>query len=221
MPAPKIKKTAITKKDKDKWFLTAYETLLELGMKQRDIEILFGMNQNEKNAMKGKNWNVARQRAMDRLEVRLAAKGIQQAVGYDYEETKTTYTLIEDEKANYWRASKKETTRKHQAGNPSMFMFIMTNKFGENWKNSKELVTRKENYDSDPVERSRKRIGSLSRDVLKADTDKPKEEHTVQAEPPRISNDWDKGGKEYVCRDLQGETGSNLQDNVLDVPAEG
>ena len=40
MPKLKVQKVKMDKKDPDKWFLTAYETLLELGMKKRDIEIL-------------------------------------------------------------------------------------------------------------------------------------------------------------------------------------
>lgn len=219
--ALKVKKVKMDKKDPNKWFLTAYESLLELGMRQRDVEILFGIDRNDKKVMKDINWSKAHQRAMDRLEVRLAAKGIQQAVGYDYEETKTTYALDRNEKADCWKATKKETTRKHQSGNPTMFMFIMTNKFGENWKNSKELVTRKENYDSDPAERNRKRIVSLARDVLEANTEKPKEKRQLPAESPRIPNDWDEGSPEHVCGDMQGEAVGNIQDNVLDVPAEG
>ena len=72
-------------------------------------------------------------------------------------------------------------TKKHQPGNSAIMIHLTCNRFADRWKTSREVVTKKESYDSSPSERNTKAIKSLARDILEADTDKPEGERKLPA----------------------------------------
>lgn len=167
-------------------FASAYKNLIELGMAQRHIMAIFGRGNNVSRSMESSpELQEAYLDGMHVLESKLASRMITQALGYDYDEEKITY--VRNEQTKRWRATKKEVSKKHQPGSSAMFMFFMTNRFGENWKQTKEIITKKEGYDSNPSERTRKQITSLARDVLEANSDEPGGEHKLPDKSALVS----------------------------------
>ena len=166
-----------------KRFAKAYRSLLELGMLPQQIELIFGLGKNNTPKLrKDPEFEKQYKEAMYNLELRLSSEMMIQSLGYDYEEEKTTYKKNGDE----WVETGKQHLKKHQPGNSSMFIFLMTNRFRDNWKSSKEVITKKENYDSAPTERARKQIASLARDVLEANTSESERKHLLSAGRSRV-----------------------------------
>lgn len=173
-----------------KRFNNAYQYLIEAGMGKCDIQAIFGMgpksstSQLVKYEKKNPDAIEAFKRGMEKLEEGLTGRIVSQAVGYDYTETKT---IEQKDKDGEWVEVKRETNQKHNPGSAQMMILLMTNKFGDNWKMSKELVTRKEGYDSSPSERNRKLIKSYDVGVFEPDTEGAKGEHPVQDGSSRVS----------------------------------
>ena len=160
-----------------KRFLRAYNSLIKLGVSESTINLLFGMNHNGTKTLRSSDSTLQAEyeTAMESIESHLVGSMVIQALGYNYEEVKVVYRRIKDgEKADRnnkgWISVKRERLTKHQPGNSALFQFLMTNKFGDNWKNSKEIVSKKEGYDSSPSKRARKQIESLARDIPKENT---------------------------------------------------
>jgi len=115
----------------------------------------------------------AYQEAMEFLHGKLLRSLVAQSVGFYYDEVKTVYqrnseATCEEDK---WIEIRKEITRKFQPANATLFTFLLCNKFPNEFR--KELFLKKdEGYDSQPAERIRKVIESLSRDVLEQSADK-------------------------------------------------
>ena len=209
-------------------FLSAYTKLLEMGMTDQQIERIFGTSRQVRKQM-SEDPDIANEyiEAMDSLEMKMAAHCVVQAIGYDYEEEKIIYEKAKKKSLNdddsvmdEWVEVRKEKVTKHHPGSPQSFMNYMTNKFPDRWRNSREIVTRKEGYDSNPSERTRKQIVSLARDVLAANSDEPDGEYKLPSGTSRVSDDIDEDGKERLCGDVQDDSSDNLQDDVLDVSAE-
>ena len=152
-------------------FRSAYKELIKFGMTQTQIENVFSMGKICDNRKSTAELHKAHIEAMDILEAQLAGRMIVQAIGYDYEEEKTSYTK---DKSGLWMAMKKERFKKHQPGNSTMFTLLMTNRFSDRWKVSRETINKKEEYDSEPSQRVRKQIKSLARDILERDTSQQK-----------------------------------------------
>lgn len=173
-------------------FYNAYEKLVQLGLKQTQIDVLFGLGRNLKKLREGDpQWQAAHEDAMLALESKLASHGVIQAIGYDYTEEKTTFQYVPAEisgKKGNWKPLKKEKTIKHQPGNASQFQFVITNLFGDRWKNSKEIVNRIEGYDSSPAERNRNQIATLSADVLAANSSETEGKRLLSDSTARISD---------------------------------
>jgi hypothetical protein len=157
----------------NKRFANAFASLLKMGMTQEEIEKVFGIG--KKTGRLRKSDPVFREKytdAMNTLEAQLSGKLITQAIGYDYTEEKTTYSKEDDTQKDgktKWKEVKKEVYKKHQPGNSSAFQFLLTNRFKDNWKHSKEVTNKDEGYDSSPSQRNRKHIEAIARDVLAAD----------------------------------------------------
>lgn len=188
-------------------FLEGYRNLAALGLDESTIERLFGLKNQflMEHIETDEEYQLAYRQAMDELQSKMARLMISRAIGYDYEEEKTIYCkkdLIRKKKDNSttavynkqligggrWIEYRKEIMKKHQPGDTQMFIFFMTNRFPDQWKVSRELLTgRIEGYDSSPGERIRRTIEALSRDVLEQNTDRAETEHSVQdgpAQPP-------------------------------------
>lgn len=162
-----------------KRFRNAYKNLIKLGMTLRDIDLLFGADSHgglKKSRDRHPDLQKAHMEAMETLEAQLAGKMIVQALGYDYDELKTQYAKVDGK----WKAVKKERFKKHQPGNSSLFIFLMSNRFPDDWKVSKELITKQEGYDSEPSERARKQIESLARGVLENSPERPDRKRQIQ-----------------------------------------
>jgi len=197
---------------------SAYSFLVNLGLTEAEINRAFGCACNTYiYQKKSEEFETARGTALAKLENKLMVKMLQGALGYDYSEEEIVYD--KDIENDTWVESKKKVQRKHQPGNANMFLAFMYNRFPDNWKQSSEVVTRKEGYDSDPKLRARKIIESLGRTILEGDTDKSKAEHTLQDGTAQLPYDSEQTAEEQVRGDVQGETGNNVQGNVLDVPA--
>ena len=151
----------------DRQFASAYKHLIKFGMTQDSIATIFGKGQQNIKKIRDNNPVIlqAYNEAMDVLEIKLSSKMLVQAIGYEYTEEKTT-SIPDPKNEGKWIKTRKEKTKKHQPGSAAMFMFLMTNRFGENWKVTKELVTKKVMYDKNP----RKQIIALARDVLEENT---------------------------------------------------
>ena len=160
----KRKLTAMKKR-----FNIAHRELLKIGLSQQQIQSIFGMCENKLKVLRDNDPEImiAYQEAMDFLEDKLTMKLIVQAVGYNYEEEKEFYEITPK---GGWKKKRKEVYKRHQPGSTSAFIFLLANRWKDNWKVSKELVSKKEGYDSEP--NVRKQIESLARDVLSADTQK-------------------------------------------------
>ena len=142
-------------------FLRAYKYFVELGMGQGQIEAIFGLGENTSTLLK-KDPDMLRVRneALETLEGQMASRGIVQALGYDYDEEKITYSpqkglggKIIQGKEIEWVPIRKEIVTKHQPGSAKMFEFMMTNMYSDKWKNRSEIVSKKEGYDSPPTSR--------------------------------------------------------------------
>jgi len=174
-------------------FNKAYKSLLQCGMLPRQIEVLFGLGTNNTPKLrKDPEFEKEYQDAMYSLELQLSSEMMIKALGYDYEEEKITLEKVDGK----WVEKKKELLKKHQAGSSAMFIFLMTNRFSNNWRSSREIITKKENYDSAPTERARKQIASLARDVLEASTSESARKHLVQTGFARVSDGSPEGSEE-------------------------
>jgi hypothetical protein len=173
----------------DKRFLKATEYLTKAGMSDTDIAGVFGLGSSgnrtnlERNMIEG--GAESHKEAMDTLETNLTSRMIAQAIGYDYDEEEIVYAKA---KNGRWVEKSKKVRKKHNPGSAQMMTFVMTNKFGDNWKQTKELVTKKEGYDKNPADRHRKQIESLATDVLEADTAKSEEQHKLSDSPTPVSS---------------------------------
>jgi len=148
-----------------KRFNKAYTKLIELGITKETIGILFGISRNCPIGRKGDpDFELAYQGALSELENKLTGRLISQSVGYDYVETKSVSKKNKDGK---WRIVEKQKIKKHFPGSAQSFQFLMTNRFGQNWKISREQINKKESYDSHPGSRARKQINALARDIIK------------------------------------------------------
>lgn len=146
-----------------------------LNLCKETIEILFGKCQIEKT---GDEFEIIQKKAMDKLEKILTYSLVGQAVGYYVEEEKIKY--VRSTVDGGWVATEKYITKEYQPGNATLFTLLVTNKFPDKWKVSRELLTGKaEGYDSKPSQRIRKVIESLGRDVFEQNTDRPETEHSV------------------------------------------
>ena len=175
-----------------KRFNSAYRYLLEAGMLESDIAAVFGMGKSKYSMDKAKEKDAdvmkAYEDGMSALENTLTSCIVSQAIGYDYTEEKITYKREGSGKKKKWVEDKKEVSKKHNSGSPQMMTFLMTNKFGDNWKQTRELVTKKEGYDSNPKDRHRKQIESLATDVLEADTTESEGQHKLSDKPTPVSS---------------------------------
>ena len=171
-----------------KRFNSMYKFLLQAGMIEADISEAFGMNRDkyviDKARKKEPDLQKSHEDAMSSLEANLTSRIVSQAIGYDYTEEKVTYEKEDDE----WVEKKKEVCTKHNPGSPKMMAYLMNNRFSENWKETKELVTKKEGYDANPADRHRKQIESLATDVLEADTAESEGEHSLSDSPAPVSS---------------------------------
>ncbi len=158
----------------NKQFLSAYKNLIELGMSKEDITAIFGMGRRNRAYVEANNPDItiAYEEAMDVLEAKLATRMIKQAIGYNYTEIDVSYSY--NPKTKKWTTLKKTRRQRHQPGNAQIFMYFMSNNYGDHWKDMKETVIKKEGYDSSPSKRVRSQIVSLARDVLEANTEQPK-----------------------------------------------
>jgi len=159
-------------------FSKAYEYLVKKGMDQKTLEIVFGCRNSLKQSL-SEEQKLDKLIAEASLEMELVSHMLAQAVGYDYEETKTE-SIKDPKDKTKWVEVKKTVNKKRQPGNAAMFIFMMTNKFRENWKSSREVVSKKENYDANPSDRNRKQIECLARDILEANPNESSGEHSVQ-----------------------------------------
>jgi hypothetical protein len=112
----------------------------------------------------------------DKLENVLTNNMVTQALGYDWEEEIIDYVRKKEEEVGtgtgvQWIKSKRRIVKKHQQGNATLMMFLMCNRYPENWKVSKETITKKEGYDAKPSKRARIQIESLATGISKQDTD--------------------------------------------------
>lgn len=162
-------------------FLEMYKNLSALDLTEDTMSRLFGVTTRRLN-LKVKSdaeSELAYQQAMSELERKMSRMMLVQALGYSYEDEKTIFVKKKNEETeeDEWEAIRKEVSKKHQPGNAQLFIMYMTNKFPDLWKVSKELLTGKiAGYDSNPGKRDRKKITSLARDILEANTDRPETE---------------------------------------------
>lgn len=182
-----------------KCFLGGYESLKALGLTQRTIQLLFGCSTQGMNThtLYDRDGDEAYQQAMAELQGRLANQVLVHALGFDYEETKTIYVREKTKKGkSIWKPSRREINKRHHSGSPELLIFYVTNRFPKQWKVSRELITKKgQTYDEDPGIRDRKKIESLARDVLKANSDTTETEHSVQDGIARISGEVEQAGE--------------------------
>lgn len=110
--------------------------------------------------------------------------------------------------------------KKHMPANPTMQIFWLTNRDGDNWKNSRELKIQQENslgVSSGSPERDK--IRRLYGTIFGEDTDRTVRECSFSDEAARdISSGQVDAGD--ICGDVPVETPDSVQDDVLDIPAE-
>ncbi len=168
-----------------KCFLNSYETLLSYGLSQQTIQDVFGCSRSgiDSYTIYEKQGEEAYQRGMAKLQAMLCSQIVIRSMGYEYQEEKIIYTKAIDSETRKqkWVEMRKEVYKKHQPSNAELMVFLMTNRFPDKWKVSKELLTGKvEGYDDNPSQRNRKIIESQAAGILAEDTEKPKAELPVQ-----------------------------------------
>lgn len=130
-----------------KAFLTGYKSLLALCPQEAAIARMFGISEHafanlRQNGDEG--IKQAHKEVMRKLEHLLTASMLKQAIGYEYEEVKTTYEpkLIDDgvslkknlKPSKRLVRTKVEKTKKHYPGRPQLFLAYMATHFPEKWK---------------------------------------------------------------------------------------
>lgn len=166
-------------------FFNAYEELQKLGLSIPTIRTIFGISRDalQRNTTYEQQGEQTYQIAMAELQANLASHMLIRAIGYSYNEEKIIYVKEKSPETGQmeWVECRKEVWKRHQAGSSDLMTFYMTNRFPKDWKNSKELLTGKvEGYDGTPGQRDRKKIESLSTEVLGTDTKRPETERIVQ-----------------------------------------
>jgi len=174
-----------------KRFHSAYGQLLEMGMTETQIGTVFGMGNHVGDERRKDDAMIETHRqAMETLEAQLCGHMVAQAIGYDYEEETTTFQLDKPDGRDRasWKATKRVKSKKHQAGNAALFMFLMTNRFKDNWKLSKELITKDQSYEAEPSKRVARQIESLARDVLGQNSGGARGQRKLQDSSSRVSD---------------------------------
>lgn len=174
-------------------FVDVYEWLVGFGLRQSEICTIFGMSKgNFVNFTTKHNpeFEIARQKAMQELEGKLTARMLMNAIGYDYEEEEITYTRKRNEMdETEWTPFRKKIYKKHQPGDGKLLLSFLYNRFSSNWKNSTEIISKKESYDSEPGQRTRRAIESLGRAILEDCADRPETKCVVSSETSRIPDE--------------------------------
>ena len=176
-------------------FTEMYRNLTALDLADETIRQLFGAGKTpfRSHTREDEQAEIAYQQAISELQQKMARLMLVQAMGYQYEEEKITFIKVK----NKWVEKKKEIFVKHKAGEANLLIMFMTNKFPDEWKVSKELITtRKEGYDKLPGERDRKKIEALAGSILEKDTDAIEAECTVQDGLTSISGESNKASAE-------------------------
>lgn len=165
-------------------FFNAYEWLVSLGLSEYAVQTLFncsptGLRNHTIYNPKGEE---VYQKAIAELQAMLASNLLVHALGFDYTEEKVIW--FSEKTANgkgKWTAGRKEKFIKHHTGSPELLIFYMTNRFPDQWKVSRELLTGKvPGYDDDPGRRDRKKIEAIAGTILNSDTGGTETEHPVQ-----------------------------------------
>lgn len=193
----KDRKNSITKKDfyYKGYFLNIYNALKAMDVSDTTIARLSETKPcTFKSRMESDaEADVGYQEAMAELELRLSHLMLVMAKGYDFEEVKIK--SLKSPKTGDWVEVEKTVTMKHHPGDMHALTMYLTNRFPDNWKVSRELITgKKQTYDDNPSERNRKAIESYARDVLEQNTDKSDGEHSVQDGLARVSGNGDETG---------------------------
>ncbi len=130
--------------------------------------------------------------------------------GIEYEEV-TVKENKEGEKS-------KVTVTKTSPPNPTMIIFWLTNRDGDNWKHIREVIKSvKQDFNNAKPESDK--IARLFGEISRNDPYEPGSECSVPPKTSRVSRKK-RGRPANVSGDVRGDAVNNIQDDVLDVSAE-